>query len=563
MAEAEEIRGMAEMPQSSPQKPAARIGWWLLAIVCCLVYLHASAPVTSNDLFWQIETGEHLVQVGEFPERDVFSYTADQLDWHVHEWLTQVLFYGLHQVGGFPVLRLLTGLMAVAILLMVFHLARTEIGHSLPAALVVMAFALLGTTRLQTQPTLFSMALLLLLITWLTRHRGTWQLPHAVGMVALVVAWVNLHAVGLLALVVYGAYLVALALKWFLQWQGPVPGWEHRGGENLLRHALTLLAACGASLCNPSGFRLYAFAFRDDSKVMKYITDDWGRLRLAYGANESLTPEAYGILLGALVAMLAIYVLTGIALNRSVDRIRSPSMPDPALMAPALVCLVVGLMARRFHWMVAVALVFALGLLVQHLRGGQFAALGRVLTNRGAVGLCTALAIAMLGLLYNRELRHEGELLHRAASRPEFYQRQIAPSLDLPAIQFLDDAGLEGNIFCDYTSGGMLSFHLYPAIKVFIDGRVDLYSREIFLDYLAIRAGRPDQIELLDRYHTDIFYRHRGIAPLVNTKGWIPIYSGIDGELWLRAGHGWRNLERTASYYAERGIPFDRYDGVY
>jgi hypothetical protein len=563
VAQAEEIRGMVEMPQSSPREPAARSGWWLLAIVCCLAYLHASAPVSSNDLFWQIKTGEHLVQVGEFPERDVFSYTADRQDWHVNEWLSHVLFFGLHQVGGFPVLRLLTGLMAVAILLMVFHLARREIGHSLPAALVVMAFALLGTARLQTHPSLFTMALLLWLIIWLTRQPATWQLRHAMGMVALVVVWVNLHSVGLLALVVYGAFLVALALKWFLQWQGPVPGWEHANGKNLVRHALTWIAACGASVCNPSGFQLYALAFRDESRVMKYITDDWDRFRLAYGANESLTPEAYGILLASLVVMLVVYVLTRIAVERSTGRVASPSMPDPALLAVALVCLVLGLMARRFHWMVAVALLFALGLLAQHLRSGQFTALARVLGSRGARGLCTALVIAMLGLLYNRELRHEGELLHRAASRPEFYQRQVVQSLDLPAIQFLADAGLEGNIFCDYASGGMVSFHLYPAIKVFIDSRVDLYPREVFLDYLTIRAGRPDQIELLDRYDTDIFYRQPGVAPLVNTKGWIPIYSGMDGELWLRAGHGWRNLERSANYYTERGIPFDRYDGVY
>ena len=553
---------MAEMRQSNPRSPAVGICWALVAVLCCLVYLQASAPVTTNDLFWHINTGEHLLAAGEFPERDVFSYTAGHLEWNLHEWLTQVVFYGLYKTGGFPLLRLLTGLLSVGILLGVFHLARRQTRHDLPALLAVMAFAVLGTTRFQTRPTLFTMALFLVLVTWLASHRGRWRSYHAALMVTLVVAWVNLHSVGLLALVIYGAFIVALTLKWFLQWQGPVPGWEDASGTNLGRHALTWAAACGASMFNPAGFQLFAFAFQDKSTVMEFITDEWGRFRLAYGANESLTPESYVTILVALGLIGVVYLLTGLALNRERHRLRSSSMPDPVPVALAVVCLLVGLMARRFHWMVAVALIFALGLLGQHLRAGRFAMLARSLHGRGAAAVATGVAVLMLGLLYNRDLRYEGELLHRAVTRPEFYQQQISPSLDLPAIRFLKDAGLEGNVFCHYGSGGMLSFHLYPAIKVFIDSRIDLYRREIFLDYLAIRAGRPDQIELLDRYDTDIFYRHWEIAPLVDTAGWIPIYRGADGELWLREGHGWRNLELCATYYAEQGVPFSRTTGV-
>ncbi len=117
-------------------------------------------------------------------------------------------------------------------------------------------------------------------------------------------------------------------------------------------------------------------------------------------------------------------------------------------------------------------------------------------------------------------------------------------------------------MFCHHTSGGVLSFHLYPAIKVFIDSRAELYRKEIILDYGAIRDGAADQVELLDRYDTDIFFRQREIAPLVDTEGWILIYRGPDGELWLRESKGWRNLELCAAYYTDRGIPFSRTEGL-
>ena len=132
------------------------VGTLVYALVVLGAFFVAAAPVTTNDLFWHVETGAHLWSVGNFPDRDVFSYTATDQPWFLHEWLTQVTFYGLHELGGMHLLRLFTGLMAIAILGVVWRFSRRMLGGRLPAAIAVIGFAILATDRFQTRPSLFS-----------------------------------------------------------------------------------------------------------------------------------------------------------------------------------------------------------------------------------------------------------------------------------------------------------------------------------------------------------------------------------------------------------------------
>ena len=79
----------------------------------------------------------------------------------------------------------------------------------------------------------------------------------------------------------------------------------------------------------------------------------------------------------------------------------------------------------------------------------------------------------------------------------------------------------------------------------------------------AAAGGRPDQGSILDSYGTDFYYRHWDLVGLVNREGWIAIYRGPDGEVWLRdLPRNRANLARCAAYYAERGIPFSRQTGL-
>lgn len=101
----------------------------------------------------------------------MFSYTTAGLHWVLHEWLTQLIFYALHSLGGFHALRLFTGLMALVMLFQFHRLAPAQLSDPMTCAALVTVFALLGTCCMQTRPTLFSMALFRLMVHWLLTHR--------------------------------------------------------------------------------------------------------------------------------------------------------------------------------------------------------------------------------------------------------------------------------------------------------------------------------------------------------------------------------------------------------
>ena len=103
------------MSLESPPSWSRPLSRALLLVTGLLTFLHVCGPVTTNDLFWHIKTGEHLWNTGGFSSRDVFSYTTEDLAWIQHEWLSQLIFYGLHELGGFTLLRLFTGVAALLI----------------------------------------------------------------------------------------------------------------------------------------------------------------------------------------------------------------------------------------------------------------------------------------------------------------------------------------------------------------------------------------------------------------------------------------------------------------
>lgn len=527
----------------------------LAGIVLALVFVHAAAPVSTNDLYWHVNTGLLLWETGGFPHVDPFSYTATEQTWYLHEWLTQALFAGVWQLGGMHALRLLTGVLAVLCLLAVGRLYRRELGAGAWVCCGMLVFLVLGASRLQARPTLFSILFLCGFVYQLTRPCVPCSRRWVVGVVLATLCWVNLHSVGLLAPVLYAAFVAGEAARAWLR--GRVAGLHGEASfGHVGRHALTLALVTAATLAQPSGVALWGFAFQNKSEVMQFVSDEWAPFALAYGDNESLTVAAYVAILAILGIMLAIYMGTGIALSKARDRLRSAWLPDPTRVALLVLCLALGLTARRFHWILCLALALGLG---WFLRRCPLSKLASAAWARAAA----VAQLALIALLYHTDLRHIERPLHEVVARSSYYTEASCEPFQLGGVEFLAASGVSGNAFCHYGSGGIISYHLHPQIKVFIDSRIDLYRRGIYLDYLAIGRGRPDQNALLDRYATDLYYRHWDLAGLVDPTGWVLVYAGSDGDLWLRDNaQNQTNLERCARYWAQRGVSFSRATGL-
>src|SRR5947208_12416834 len=88
-----------EIPSASTRTFPAKhqVGLALILGACFLVGL---APHLDTDLWWHLRDGAYMWQHLAFPRTDPYSFTFRGAPWDDHSWLSELLFYGLYQMGG-------------------------------------------------------------------------------------------------------------------------------------------------------------------------------------------------------------------------------------------------------------------------------------------------------------------------------------------------------------------------------------------------------------------------------------------------------------------------------
>jgi len=117
------------------------------------------------------------------------------------------------------------------------------------------------------------------------------------------------------------------------------------------------------------------------------------------------------------------------------------------------------------------------------------------------------------------------------------------------AVAYLKDTGFHGNLMTPFTTGAFVSWHLYPNVKVSIDGRYEVaYAPGVFEDNVAFYDHKNDPRQILDKYPTDAVLVHRTCAVakvLSNLDGWKRAYRDDVFEIYARASLNLPVLDRT------------------
>jgi len=133
------------------------------------------------------------------------------------------------------------------------------------------------------------------------------------------------------------------------------------------------------------------------------------------------------------------------------------------------------------------------------------------------------------------------------------------------AADFLVDNEIKGNFFNDFNSGAYLAGRASPNIKVFIDGRTEVYGAEYFLKYRKIWKGdRKLFNEAAERYQlTGAFLNsvyvpapEKTIRHLYKNKEWVLVYFDYDAAIFLRDIPGNRKwIDRYAMDLSQWQVP--------
>ncbi|MGH9722629.1 MAG: hypothetical protein ACRD8O_20655 [Bryobacteraceae bacterium] len=160
---------------------------FFMAVACAACLMPAQ-----NDTWWHLRAGKEILQTGTVQLRDSFSHTVTNGYWPDHEWLSQVIFYSLYQIGGLPLLTAFAAAIVTTAWAIVWRMIPAplliRLGLSMPT---VGVFA----TEWALRPQIFTLLLLALTTFLLVRRRYLW-LP------LLFLLWANLHGGVMLGIVV-------------------------------------------------------------------------------------------------------------------------------------------------------------------------------------------------------------------------------------------------------------------------------------------------------------------------------------------------------------------------
>ncbi|HEY6040666.1 MAG TPA: hypothetical protein VIX58_00930 [Anaerolineae bacterium] len=428
-----------------------------------LFFYIAIGNLLDPDLWWHLRTGQFIVETHTIPHADIFSFTRAGNEWVTHEWLTEVIMYGVYSAFGIGGLILLFSALATGAFTILF-LRNT--GHLFTAGAALLSSSLTAWPLFTPRPWLFSALLVSLYLYGLDRYarsgktRTLWSLP------LLMVLWVNLHGAFGLGLVLIALYALGIAVDDFI---------EQKPANEIVRHLYPLGLALGGSaiaiLVNPNGARMYTYPFETlGSPAMQQLITEW------------FSPDLHDANMQPFAAQLFI-TLGALALARGKARAR-----DVILVAAfAYASLRASRNILYFALVSFPILVEYVGQWFDTQRTWQWLGPGPNPKMTGVINLIVLLVLT--GVV--------GTYAWQAIERQSQLQLATYP---VHAANFIQASHPPAPLYNTYNWGGYLIWQLYPEYQVFIDGRADVYTDPFFRAYADAQNDEFKGLALLTQY---------------------------------------------------------------
>jgi hypothetical protein len=456
---------------------------------------------TDPDYWWHTRTGQLIVESGAVPTTDPYSFTAAGQPWVAHEWLTEVLFYVVqHQFGyvGNVVLIALLGCLAAVLLFVTCRLR--GVGDLASVVLVLWAFGMsLGSYGVRPQTTTRVLLTLAALMVTLYRLRRDWRwlLP----LPPLFVLWVNLH----------GGFAIGIGLLGLTLLGEAIEAWRReRTWRRLWPLAITVAACVVATLLNPNGLAgsIYPLAYLPEAIGGLHFIAEW---QPPDPRQLSFAPFWLSLLLALALGLARrplgiVELLWGLAFSvlalQAVRNIQLYATVVTPLLGARLACEVPAFGRKVTEW-----------------RNPR-----RMATLWTLVGvLCAGLFLARFDQL--------GDWPVQLGPEPD------ARAFPVGGAAYLRDHPRPGNLFNQFEWGGYLIYANYPAQRVFIDGRPDMYGNALFNDYVDVISLQPSWRAILNAHHIDLVLVDRDgplATELAQDPAWNEVFAGPVERLFAR-----------------------------
>ena len=402
-----------------------------LAILFISLFLMTIRPITDPDFWWHLRTGQLIVQSHSIPKVDPFSFTNHGKPWIDHEWLSQVVMYGLFRLGGYALLVFVFSAIITISFLLTYYCCPAKT-RPYVAGFSLLLGALTTAPTWDVRPQMISLLLTSLLLFLLNQYQKNGKLSSLVPIPIIALLWVNLHAgyfLGFVIIAIYiiGAFIELLIIK------------SHNSPVNdapAVRHIVFLSGALGCSillsLINPNGYHILIYPFQTlTSQAMQQFIQEW------------LSPDFHLLIWQP----LAIFILALICAGMIGKHFLSATK-----IILTIVFAMAALHSARFIPLFAIV---AIPILAEQLGASIRIDSDTQILNKNIRLLVTAvlfLLILVTGFRFKQVIEGQSNA-----------ESQIFPRA---AVDWIIDNKPEGNLFNSYGWGGYLIWRLYPDLPV-------------------------------------------------------------------------------------------------
>ena len=512
-----------------------RVSWdrALFVSVLAWTFLLCCTPMKALDIWWHLRTGQLMVEQLSVPWVDWYTFTEVSTPWIDLHWGFQLLAAAIYRLGGVPLLILAKATVTT----LAIGIAWSATGKQLPVWMKTLCWlpAVIAVTgRCLVRPEALS---LLFLAAWL------WLLPRIADrprliwlLTALQLAWVNCHGLYVLGLIAGVAAVCDYIARSTLGGRCGIQATDKQLHPLTLTLAIVLTAV--ACLCNPyfeAGALFPLELYRKFSVDQAYYAPRIEEFKpaLVFLRQHGLRSLPFDA--GLVLWLTTLLTFVALARRRSLDVYR-------LLLFTAFSYL--GWEATRNWNISAVVCSTVLCGNFEELRRTQTAETPSAVQVHRTLRL-TQTGIALMGVLACVHLTgFWGKL---TGDRQTFGVTEARNWYVHGAAQFAGQPGMPTRaLIANIGQAAVYIFHNAPEGRVWMDGRLEVCSRQTFETYqnirLLMRRSDPSWMSIrgvrdangqLPVIILDSRYSRSEIDGLVRTPGWRPVFADAAGAVFV------------------------------
>ena len=239
----------------------------LMFILMFFWQIAKDTPFQDPDTGWHIRAGEWILAHRLIPAHDIWSYTAGNAPWYNLSWLFDTVLSALYQLGGLPLLYLLTITAYASIAAILANQAQRR-GAGFVAIVTTFAICFLPMISQVAlcRPNIVSAFMLLAFMHILQRDRENPSAKRLVWLPVFMVVWVNMHGGFLIAPFLFAAHLIE--------------AWVMRDSARAKRIIIIGSMTALAILINPYGAHIVEGTLRTLNSAMTNNISEWQPVNL-------------------------------------------------------------------------------------------------------------------------------------------------------------------------------------------------------------------------------------------------------------------------------------------